>query len=165
MTADDPSLVAGNEFDADGGHWASWLATNGRLVIDGRIVGNGFRGVHVKWPWTISILGDSHVVWFNRGTQDQTHHAPPRANSQRLSNLGEVTTGHFWDVHRITPDGSIIDITMTPWRREGVSVLVNGWSWSSTESSSGKLAVIGMPARPFATGVFDAVIIDGFGAA
>ena len=48
-TGDDPALVAGNQFEANNGHWASWLGSRG-VAYDGIDLGYGY-GVSQNGTW------------------------------------------------------------------------------------------------------------------
>jgi hypothetical protein len=64
LTADAPALVAGNDFDAGDGHWASCLA-GGRLAIDGMQVEGRASGVSMAWPYVLSVVDDRFVLAFS----------------------------------------------------------------------------------------------------
>lgn len=158
---DNPSLVAGNDFDADSGHWLSCIAA-GRLVIDGRVIEGHFRNAQMKWPWVVATRDDREIVWFLNGILEASAPLPARANELRLQADGSVTTGYFWDVQELEPHEPVIDVTITPWHREKPHVMCPevAWAWTTTETPDGRLGVIGVAGLDG-----NAVIIDGWGCA
>lgn len=155
---DKPELVAGNDFDADQGHWLSCFAA-GRLVLDGRVIDGHFRNAQMRWPWVVATQDDREIVWFLNGILCARAPLPARANELRLQGDGSVTTGYFWDAREIEPHVPVLDVTVTPWRREKPHVMCNEVRWTSTETPDGRLGVLGVYAPD------QAIIIDGWGCA
>jgi hypothetical protein len=153
---DNTSLVAGNDFDADQGHWVSCIAA-GRLVIDGRVFLGSYRNAQMKWPWVVASLDDIELAWFFAGEMHARAPLPARANALRLQSDGSVRTGYFWDVQTISPHTPVVDATVTPWRRESPHVVCNGVTWTSTETPDGRLGVLGVFAPD------QAVILENWG--
>jgi hypothetical protein len=155
---DNPSLVAGNDFDADKGHWLSCLSA-GRLVLDGRIIDGRYRNAQMRWPWVVATKDDAELVWWRDGVHYARAPLPARANELRLQDSSAVRTGYFWDVQDIGPHAAVVDVTATPWRREKPHVMCADHNWTSTETPDGRLGTIGANAQD------SAFIIDDWGCA
>ena len=164
-TADDPALVAGNTFDARHGHWASWLDAEQRVVRDNVRVAHNARGVSVYGDHLLTVENDAEFVVYHNGLFASRLPLPTGANSWKLQARGWIPFGYWGPSQAYDPDGLIRDLTVTPYRQEGLASLVwtpDGelWVWTATERPGDlKRALLG---RPF--GSTDCVIIehDGF---
>jgi hypothetical protein len=170
-TADDPSLVAANDFAAANGHWASWLANGLRLVYDGKIIMIGVRGVAMNGNFMLTRT-DSAFVLFLAGVEVRRFPLPPRANSWTLSPTGIIGYGYYWPAHVLFfHDGANrdLDITVAAWGQEGVPVVVPGpagsvWAWTHTvRPGDQRSLVLGRPvASGIAPGVTPCIVIEDF---
>jgi hypothetical protein len=153
-SGDDPALVAGNDFEACGGNWASVLS-GGRLCINGIVFPGSYGGLATDGAAFLVAKDQTRFAWFIGGGEHWTgteHPRPFTANAFRLAPGGLVTFGYFGDSPMVKlASGETQDVTITPWRREGPPVLVQAgniwWAWSFTEAPSGRLAVVGQPLR------------------
>jgi hypothetical protein len=168
LMADDPALVAGNDFDAANGSWAS-VISGGRLCIDGVVHAGRYGGLQMAGDLVVAVQDQTRYAVFERGISRPPRPCPDRANNFRMTLPGLITSGYFWDSTLLhVPSGLVDDITLTPWRREGPPVLVDvdgaTWAWTFTETPSGRLAVVGMPLRPWHQQDFHAVALPDWDA-
>ena len=158
-TPDDTALAAGNEFAAANGHWASWLAEGRRLVYDGRVLSNRARGVKMAGDYLLYVEDDTHFVRVWHGSLSVRLPLPPTANEWTISADGTIGYGYWGPARILQPDGGDFDVTVTPWRQEGVPrvVTVGGivWAWTATVRPDGRGIVLGRPA-----GSLDCIILD-----
>lgn len=171
-TADDPSLVAANDFAAANGHWASWLANGLRLVYDGKIIMVGVRGVAMNGNFMLTRT-DSEFVLFMAGIEVHRFPLPARANSWTLSERGIIGYGYYWPAHVLFFDGSNqntdLNITAAAWGEEGVPVVVPGpegsvWAWTHTvRPGDQRSLVLGRPvASGITPGITPCLVIEDF---
>lgn len=165
-TGELPWIVAGNKFVADKGHWASVLLpvdrSQRRLTYDGVVVKQGYvDDVEICGDYMVTIEGEPRkFVVYHQGAVQREHPLPPNANKYRVSDQGWITFGYYGPCGLITPEGRVHDITVTPWKQEGVAKIVhlpNGfpWAWSATVAPSSKVAqVVGRPILPLNGGWF-----------
>jgi hypothetical protein len=154
-TFDDERLVAGNDFEASRGSWASVLIETRRLAVNNREWFLGVRAVRMcgSYMLTIEQRGAHEVfaVYFD-GQFQREHALPANANRFRISELGWITFGYYGLCGLITPEGGIYDITVTPWLQEHVARIVhlpdgNVWAWNATVTPNGNPLVLGRPLR------------------
>ena len=137
-TNDDPTLVAGNEFVAADGHWASYLARN-RLVYDGRVlVASGGGGKLSISQNLLAYAKDSDNTAINLWQDGQlTNTYPAKTPIFEINvNMGYIAYGGLGPIHGIAPNGQDIDLTVIPWRSEahGQVVFVNGQAWVASSA-------------------------------
>jgi hypothetical protein len=124
----DPALVAGNWFDASSGHWASSLSTS-RLTYDGAVLTDRGLGVRVAGEWLATgrdLGGGSWGIAVYLAGQLQREIRPQGpANVYQISDRGYVAYGYNGPARLNAPDGSDRDVTVTPWRVEGVPAIVH----------------------------------------
>ena len=151
VTTDDPALVAGNTFDARDGHWASWLEAERRVVRDNAPLTHNARGVSVHGDDLLTVENDSEFVLYHDGFYNRRLPLPPTANSWRLQARGWVAYGYWGDASAYDADGVTRDLTVTPYRQEGLASLVwtpDGelWVWTATERPTDqRRALLGRP--------------------
>ena len=141
-TNDDPALVAGNTFVAADNHWASWIAdtrnNNFRIAYDNSILATNMYGVAIgNDNWLAFAADNEHSalkVWHN-GAVTATY-TPQVPLQQWAINKGYVIYGGYGPVHGINPQGQDIDLTVAPWRWEGVGgiIFVEDSPWVFTSS-------------------------------
>lgn len=154
QTGDNPGLVAGNKFVADNGHWASLYLptdpTQRRLTYDGRVLKQGYvHNVEMCGDYMVTVEGDvtREFVVYHNGIIQRKHALPSSANSYRVSEWGWITYGYWGPCGLITPVGRVHDLTVTPWKQEGVAKLLhlpNGftWAWSATVAPKSQVAQV-----------------------
>ena len=172
--ADDFGLVAGNEFEAADGHWASWLDADQRVTYDGKLVAYGVRGVKVAGDLLLYKTQSQLVVRNMRTGTDARYPLPPKANNVTLTPDGYIGYGYYWDARVIAPQFETLvpyrdeDVTVTPWRQESAPVLCRAkrdglsvmWAWTFTERPGDKRALV--LGRPLHDANSSAILIEDF---
>ena len=137
-TNDDSSLVAGNTFVAAAdGHWASWLASQNRIAYDNTALTTGYGVAIGEDGWVVDATSNEHTaidVWHNR--QKVASYVTQIPLQQWAVNKGHILYGGYGPVHGISPDGKDIDLTVTPWRGEGIGgiIFVDNKPWVYTSA-------------------------------
>jgi hypothetical protein len=166
-TRDDPELVGANEFEANGlGQWAAWREADRRLVYDGRILeAGGTRGVKMGGRYLLTVIEDRLFRLYHDGVPVREYPLPPTANAWEVSPEGWISYGYWGEARAIDPLGVDRDLTVSPWRREGVPRIVAArgepWAWTASERpDTGAVLVIGRP-----VGSATVIRLEGFAAA
>jgi hypothetical protein len=166
QTYDDPALVAANTFDARDRHWASYLTVEARVVRDDAILATGVRGVSVYGDDTLTVGdGDTTFRVYRQATLARTLALPADANIWKLQARGWIPFGYWGQSRAYDEHGVIHDLTVTPYRGEGLASLVWAgdqlWVWTATERPSDlRRALLGRP-----LGATDCVVIENEGLA
>jgi hypothetical protein len=158
-TGDDPTLVAANQFDADGGgHWASYYAGPGgslrRIVADGAVVDAATgrsRGVAASAGQLCTIQDDARFAIYGIATRQLVRTATPRGTFN-LYTLQDGWIGHgaFADTHVISPDGVHWCANAYQDSQESVPRIVAGpagerWAITSIKHPDGTMGVLLRP--------------------
>ncbi|MBI4452301.1 exo-alpha-sialidase [Candidatus Woesearchaeota archaeon] len=135
-TNDNPQLAAGNQFVAADGHWASYLASNGRIAYDNNEVATDVGGtLSVSDDWIVHASDkDNTAIQVWRNGQKSATYIPKTPLHGMSVNKGYIVYGGYGPVHGISPDGQDMDLTATPWRKEGIGgvVFANNQPWVYT---------------------------------
>jgi hypothetical protein len=161
QTSDDPALVAGNDFKAADGVWTSWLARGFRLTIDGQLMQTGVGGaLSTGGGWVAHAAtndGTAIRLWRNR---QHVADRPARAPLHQMSvHSGYVAYGGYGPVRGLHPDGTDVDLTISPFRWEGSPqvFLVDGAPWVATMTFNPVSNRAYVLLRPFGAG--DAIVV------
>src|SRR5688572_5001717 len=94
----DPSLVAGNDFDASNGHWASVLVSQNRLTYDYTRRSSIASAVRMSGDYMLvveEIKGSRYFVVYHQGLLSKIRPIPANANEFLISEQGWITYGYF----------------------------------------------------------------------
>jgi len=140
QTNDNPSLVAGNEFGAANGHWASYLDLFKRLTVDGRPFLYNVRGIALTGTLLLTVdVARNQFLVVNASTLQTVRRVPfpATANQWDISNGGIISYGYWGPSMAIDTAGGVHDISVVPWGKEGVAKIVhlpNGEIWVASNS-------------------------------
>ena len=143
LTADNPNLVAGNQFTAADGHWASFLAgAAGRLVRDNVVlVASGAGGgVSISGNQLIHACDNNGAtICLRQGTSLLKTITPQVPNNFMTLNTGYIAYGNSTAIRGINPVGGDINLKLSPLISEWVNkiIFVNGVAWVVTQGEAG----------------------------
>ncbi len=161
LVNDDSSLVAGNQFVAADGHWASWLSGNGRIAYDNEVLGTDLGGqIWVSENQLVhSSTNKDEILVYTNKQNTKTYTSQVTVNELR-TNKGYIVYGGLGPMHGITPDGQDVDLTIAPWRIEnfGQVFFVDNAPWvaSSTFDTTNQKGYIML--RPW--GQNDGILVE-----
>jgi hypothetical protein len=163
----DPSVVAGNIFSADAGHWASFQSgASRRLTYDGVALSNdGGPAMSVSADWLVyakNVNGKNLGLIVYKGGQRLKEYplsGVPEAFEVNV-NQGYIVYGGYGAIHGIDPSGHDIDLTITPWRWEAHAFVffVDGQPWVASTTSYAKFDRGYILLRPW--GSQDAIVLE-----
>lgn len=146
--------AAGNTVDANDGHWVSSLTKpDGRVVLDDKMIDYNGMGVHTaggKVLYMYNKGNDNYCLkLYEEGVFKEIYPKKPY-NVTTLHSQGYIGYGYWGPAYLITPDGIDSEVTITPWKKEGVPVVYNYngeiWLWCGTIDPYDKLEkVVGHP--------------------
>jgi hypothetical protein len=147
----DPSLIAGNDFEAANGHWASVLIQTRRLAYDGEAKPVVARAVRMCGDYMLTVETINNADCFsvyNYGVLVRRHPLPPTANEFKINEWGWITYGYYGPTFLLTPDGKSHQINVA--KEESVARIVHlpnseVWAWTSTVIDGNKPLVLGRP--------------------
>ncbi len=166
-TNDDPSLVVGNMFRARDNHWASYLAAQ-RITKDNQVIVSGGTGGAIALSGSLlvhSCTNEGASVCVRDGAV-LTHSYTAKTPIHNMTiNAGYIAYGGYGPVRGLTPVGTDIDLTVTPWRWENTGEIVyvssTPWVATTTEDPGTQLAYILL--RPWGSKEVIAVRADATG--
>jgi hypothetical protein len=155
-----PELSVASWVGAGYGHWGLNLATAWVCVKDGQ----KFRPDIVQYG--IALSGD-HLVTSNHETLlrhfrgNDIIREIPMDNSWTVNQYGDICTGYYGPLKVYPHNGSYVDGTITPWRREGVACPVRRkgklWLWNATDDDAARSFVMGRE-----LGDADPIVLENF---
>jgi hypothetical protein len=134
----DPSLIAGNDFEAANGHWASVLINERRLTYDGQRRDVSARAVRMCGDYMLTVEQSSSLEYFSvylNGQLSRRHPLPSIANEFKINEDGWISYGYYGPTRILTPDGESHQINVTA--DESVARIIRlssgqVWAWTST---------------------------------
>ena len=166
-----PGLVSANSWVAVDGHYTSYLASDGgRIAQDNKLVVSGAGGaMSVSQDKIVHACDNTNAeicVRKNDGTFLKKYTAKTSLHGTATKN-DHIAYGGYGPVRGITPTGTDIDLTVTPWRLEGIGpggifyVGTTPWVVTTTwDDYTGNGFVI---LRPWADNRAIAVVADAVG--
>lgn len=134
---DDPDLVAGNLFAVTDDLWTSWLASRMRVAINGRAYPGGGT-LAAGGPYVAHSKDGNNTVVVRRHIDGSSiEHACRIVNYHQsaVASNGAVIYGGYGPVHGFKELDRDEDLTVTPWRVEGIGLAwvgSDGQTWIAT---------------------------------
>ncbi|MDP2642010.1 MAG: hypothetical protein Q8P21_01830 [bacterium] len=137
-TSDNPGNVEGNVFKAKDNHWASYLAPT-RIAKDNQVIVSGGTGGVIAISGNTLVhacTNENQSICVRDGANLSKTYQVRTPLHQMEINSGYILYGGSGPVRGITPSGTDIDLTVSPWRYEGIGDLtsVNNTVWVTTTS-------------------------------
>lgn len=138
-------------FDARDGHWAANVPWAETIYDAAPTPAFGGHGVKVAGPYLLQLRADNSLYRWDMRTGTVRSYIPKVAAHEFTINAdGWIGYGRSGEAYVITPDGVHHDVTMTPWRTEGVPHVVmtldGPWVWNATtRPDTGESLVLGRP--------------------
>lgn len=147
-TTENTSIIAGNEFVARDGHWASFIANASmRLAKDNQIVATGVGGAtDISGSQVVHACDNTNaMICLRTGTTLTRTFGTLAPLNQMTMTAGYIVYGGYGPVRGITPLGNDVNLRLSPnfneggGRSQGIRtgsaaqiVLVNGTYWVAT---------------------------------
>jgi hypothetical protein len=152
-TSDDPSLVAANEFVADGvGSWASYYDVARRVVANGQIiVPTGAGGVKAAAGELSTVLFHTRIAVYDIRTGAKTREFVPHGTyNEHTLDDGWIGHGYSGDAHVISREGARWQVNVYEGSKEGVPRVKTGpegrkWAFTSIDFANATSAILARP--------------------